>query len=135
MYAEPDIEYAAKKWAQTDPLLTPLVAGRVFFAFPAGTPTYPLLTVAIISGTFDAGVPVALPRLTFDCWGQTKQQASDLRRALTTALRSLDNVALTPDVHCYETTDIFYTWQPDNEAKLARYVVDATLAVRNLAAI
>ena len=135
MYDEPDVEYAAKQWAQADALLSPLLAGRVFFAFPAGAATLPLLTVAIVSGTFDPAVPVAYPRLTFDCWGRTKKEASDLRRALTTALRDLDNVAMTADVYCYGVDDIFIAWQPDNEAKLARYVVDATFKVRNLAAV
>ena len=135
MYDEPDIEHAAKVWAQGDALLSPLVAGRVFFAFPAGTPTLPLMTLAIITGGFDPSTPIAYPRLTFDCWGRTKKEASDLRRALTTALRRLDNRAMTSDVHCFGVDDIFYTWQPDNEAKLARYVVDATFKVYNLAAV
>lgn len=130
MIDDPDTEAAVRTWARAEPSLSALLGGRVFFAFPAGEPALPLLTLSQVSGGFDPTTPVAFPRLTFDCWGRTKQEAATLRWTLVTALRRFSGVNLTPDVHCYGVDDIFVAWQPDNEARLARYVVDATFRVR-----
>lgn len=129
----PDVEFAAKKWAANHPYLASL-GGRVFFAFPEGSPTLPLITVSIISGSFDPGPAIAATRLTWSAWGSTKKAASDAKRALVAAMRSADNVALDPTTHCFGVEDIFETWLPDDEAKLARYVVDATFRTASLTA-
>jgi hypothetical protein len=126
----PDTEAAVKAAAKT---ALPVLAGRVFYSVPEGTPALPLLTVALISGGPDNGeAPLDRPRLTFSCWGKTKLEASDLYRDLVTWLRRLDSVQLDSSTFCYGVTDIFATWQPDDEARLARYVVDATLTVRSI---
>lgn len=107
----PDSEDDARTWARS---AIPLVAGRVFFGFPPDSPALPLITVSRISGISDDTVPVDYPRLTWSVWGANKKQAADVWRQLVDALR--DNGAF----------DIFSVWLPDSEAKLARYVVDAT---------
>lgn len=123
-----DEEMAVKTWLKAHPLLTPLVAGRVFFGVPEGSPAMPLVTVALLAGSLAA--PVAHSRLTFDCWAKTKQDAVQLRNALLAALCDLSGDLLDGDTFCYNTYDHVVTWVPDDEAKLARYVVDATFSVR-----
>lgn len=125
----PDAEFGAKTWAKAEPLLAAL-GGRVFFAVPEGSPTFPLVTVAQVSGQFDPSAPVDHPRLSFDVWDLTKKGASDLKRALIEALFTLNHSQLDPSTYCYYVDDITSVWLPDNEARLARYVVDATFHVR-----
>ncbi len=131
----PDTEDAARTWARA---ALPTFSGRVFFGFPAGTPALPLLTVARVSGSTDPGPAIDYPRLTWSVWGQNKKDAADGMRALVAALRGINSsggVALNPVTWCYQVEDIFTVWIPDDEAKLARYVVDVTLVVRvNVAA-
>ena len=55
-------------------------------------------------------------------------------RELVDKLRQIRGVHLDPTTWRDEVVDIFTTWQPDNEAKLARYVVDATMVVRSTVA-
>lgn len=120
----PDTEQAVRSAART---AFPALAGRVFYAVPSGTPALPLLTVALISGGPEDGeAPLDRPRLTFSCWAKDKKAASDLRRALIAWLRALVGVQLDPTTYCYEVSNIASTWAPDDEAELARYVVDAT---------
>ena len=124
----PDTEYGARNWAKTHPLLTS-IAGRAFFRMPAGEPAFPLITVNQIDGvTEDNGIDHI--RLTFEVWGQNKKSASDVKRSLCTALARCVDVQLDGDTYVYYVDDVFSTWQYDNEAELARYVVDATFHVR-----
>jgi hypothetical protein len=125
----PDTEFGAKTWAKAEPLLAAL-GGRVFFAVPEGSPTFPLVTVSQISGSIENYVPIDHPRLTFEVWDLTKRGAADLKRALITALWRVNNVQLDASTFCYNVDDITSLWLPDNEARLARYVVDATFHVR-----
>lgn len=120
----PDVEYAVKKWTQT---AVPSVAGRVFFAVPAGTPTFPLGAVSLVGGTVDYVAGVEFPRVSWRVWGRTKKEASDGRRELVTALQRIDGVLLDEGCWCAEANTIVSLWLPDDEAKLASYVVDATL--------
>jgi hypothetical protein len=122
----PDVEYAVKKWTQT---AVPSVGGRVFFAVPAGTPTFPLAVCSLVGGTTDTVAAVEFPRVSWRVWGRTKKEASDARRELVTALQRIQGVALDEVTWCAEANTIVSLWLPDDEAKLASYVVDATLAV------
>lgn len=125
----PDVEGAVKAAAK---VALPSVFGHVFYAVPAGQPGLPLLTVSQISGGPDEGeAPTASIRLTFACWGANKLEAVTLKRALVSWLRGLNNVNLDPTCFCYGVTFIAETWLPDDEAQLARYVVDATFTVRS----
>lgn len=135
----PDTEFAARAWARADPLLSPLLAGRVFFGYPAAQataggavrePELPLMTVAELFEVPDPGPAVAASRLTWQVWGKDKQQASNVKRALVAALRGLRGTLLLPGVQCDGVDQITSVWAPNDEAKLARYVVDATMQVK-----
>ena len=123
----PDTEAAARAWARVHPLLAPVVAGRVFFGFPPGDPALPLITVAELADTPDAGPDVTACRLTWQVWGKDKATASDAKRALVAALRGIASDPLTAEVECAYADQITTVWLPDDESRLARYVVDATL--------
>lgn len=120
----PDVEYAVKKWTQT---ALPSVGGRVFFAVPAGTPTFPLAVCSLVGGTTDYVAGVEFPRVSWRIWGRTKKEASDGRRELVTALQRIDGDLLDVGCWCSEANTIVSLWLPDDEAKLASYVVDSTL--------
>jgi hypothetical protein len=132
--AIPDVEYAAKKWTQT---AVPSVSGRVFFAVPASrvidgqviAPTMPLVALSLVGGTTDTVAGIEYPRLSWRVWGRTKKEASDGRRELITALQRIQGVLLDEGCWCSEANTIVSLWLPDDEAKLASYVVDATLVV------
>lgn len=122
----PDTEAAVKTAAK---VALPVLGGRVFYSLPESY-ALPVLTVAQVSGgPQNTEAPIEQPRLTFSCWGKDKLDASDLRRALVGWLRSLTDVQLDDTTWCYGVADIFATWQPDDDARLARYVVDATFTV------
>lgn len=123
----PDTEGAVKAALKA---ALPQVAGRVFYKVPKGTPSLPLVTLALISGGPDDGeAPIDEPRLTFDCWAVSKEEASDVKRALVSWMRSLSGTMLDDHTFCYYVSGINVTWLPDNDAQLARYVVDATFTV------
>lgn len=126
----PDTEEAVRSWARGHALLSPLLAGRVFFGFPAGAATLPLVVLTRVAGTTDEEAAVDYPRISFSVWGRNKKDAADTMRALVGALRSARGVQLDADTYCYDVTDIVTLWLPDDEAKLARYVVDCTFIVR-----
>lgn len=130
----PDVEAAAKAWAKAHALLTPQVAGRVFYGYPAGEPALPLITVAELIDTPDPGPHVTACRLTWQVWGENKQQASDAKRALVAAMRDVQGAQLAPGCWCDYVDAITSVWLPDDEARLARYVVDATFLVRAMTA-
>ena len=123
----PDVEYAVKKWTQT---AVPSLGGRVFFAVPAGTPTFPLGVCSLVGGSMDTVAGVEFPRVSWRLWGRTKKEASDARRELVTALQQINGVLLDEVTFCHEANTIVSLWLPDDEAKLASYAVDATLVVR-----
>jgi hypothetical protein len=122
----PDVEYAVKKWTQT---AVPSVGGRVFFAVPAGTPTFPLVVCSLVGGTTDDVAGVEFPRMSWRIWGRTKKEASDGRRELVTALQRIQGELLDATTWCSSADTIVSLWLPDDEAKLASYAVDATLVV------
>lgn len=130
----PDTEDAARTWARA---AVPYFGGRVFFGVPAGSPALPLVTVARVSGPTDPGPAVDYPRLTWQVWGKNKKDATDGMRALISALRGINRsggVALNATTWCFGVENIFTTWQPDDEAQLARYIVDADMPTRTYVA-
>lgn len=138
-----DVEYAAKQWAKAHPYLSPLVAGRVWFALPPGDVPMPCLVVSLLTESVDMGPAVQGTRLTWDCWSDAtaadptmrgKAGAVRLKNALVAALREAPASMLMPGVECVSIgDDLFVNWQPDQEANAARYVVDVTVGTRAVA--
>lgn len=126
-----DVEGALRTWEKTHPLLVPVVAGRVFFGYPDGSPALPLLTLSRAGGAPQRGeAPLEDVRISHSVWGSNKKMAIDGVKALTSALHSLSNVVLDEFTYAYSAEVTNVLWLPDQEAKLARYVCDAIVTVR-----
>jgi hypothetical protein len=130
MTVAPDTEQGVKAHAKAN-LAPELLAGRVFFSMPEGTPPLPLVTVEQVGGTYDDTAPVDRPRLSFSCWGVNKAQASTVRRALLDYLFDLPGTDLDDGTHCYEVADFAVLFLRDPGGQLCRYVVDATVSARS----
>jgi len=127
-----DVEGSLRTWARNHPLLTPLLAGRVFFGVPAASPVLPLVTVARIGGGPQPGeAPLEDVRITFEVWAKGKEDATEVMTNLVEALFDMRNDTLPGDTHGYSAQDVNVLWQPDNTAKLARYIVDCAVTVRS----
>lgn len=125
-----DAEAAVRTWLRQE--LTDL-DGRVFFAIPDGSPTFPLITVGRLGGGPQIGeAELEDVRLECQVWAKNKKTAVDVVRALTSLVFTAADVALDPEVWCYGFTVDSVTWAPDPSVKLSRYVVDLTATVRVL---
>ena len=102
----------------------------MFYGVPAGTPVLPLVTITELVTTVDKVAPVERVRLSHQCWGRNKAEAAAVRRELVSLLQSIQGVRLDATTFCHYVTDISSSWVPDDEAKLARYVIDATYVNR-----
>lgn len=128
-----DVENAHRLWLRGK---IETVAGRVLFAYPEQRPdepdpVLPLITVQRVGGGPLGGeAPLDDARLSYECWGRNKREADIAARALVGLLRDTAGVQLSDDVYLYGVHDITTLWAPDDEAKLARYIVTATSTVR-----
>lgn len=132
----PDTEWALREW-----LRVRLGTGvKVWFDVPSGTPTFPIVTVGgRIGGGPDVSGILDQPRITFAVWGgpggDGRKLARETMTALVGVLESAENVPLDAATYAYGIVVDSIQWLPDEtdrDNRLARYVVDASLAVRSL---
>lgn len=129
--ALPDVEAAVKAWAKT--LALPGVAGRIFFGHPKN-PKYPLVEIARIGGLPDRYAPVDVARISWSVWASDKQTAIEVARVLAGALADVGawSYGSGADTCTIDGAEIVLgpLWRPDEEAHLARYIIDSTVTVR-----
>lgn len=126
------IEQAVKSWLMTTDV-APLVqrgAGvfSIYLAMPPAAPV-PAVVVSLIGGgpRPRADLPVSRYRLSFDCWGSSRDEASLIARTLLAALGDLSGV--TVDGVTLGGADVInMVWLPDPDSDTARYIVDALIA-------
>ena len=123
-----DAEELVKAYLKASPLITDEVQGRVFYSTPAGEPTYPLITLSEVSGVADAATGET-QRISFDCWGRNKAEASDVKLTLLEVLHDMVGKQLDEDARCAGISNVFTTFLRDPELPLCRYVVDADVFV------
>lgn len=126
------VEQAVKSWlTSTD--VAPLVqrsAGvySIYLAMPAAAPV-PSVIVSLIGGgpRARADLPESRYRLSFDCWGTSRDEASLIARTLLAALGDLSGV--TVDGVTLGGADVInMVWLPDPDSDTPRYIVDALIA-------
>lgn len=83
-----DVEAAVKAWAKAHPLLTPLIAGRVFLAPNANSAAH--IHLERVGGTADASeAPVDHARIRFHCWSPNNNQAAAIAYTVMRACREM----------------------------------------------
>jgi hypothetical protein len=133
----PDSEWSIRSWLRSE-----LPTVGVYFDPPkGGNVKFPLITIpGRIGGIPDVYLPfLDNPRISFQIWGGTggggRDQARQVMSLLAELLVTSENIPLDAQTYAYGATIDLVTWSPDDsdpDNVLARYVLDATLAVRSL---
>lgn len=126
-----DVEGGVRAWARANSSITAAVSTRTFFGFPDGG-QLPLLTLARVGGAPEPGeAPLDTARISFHCWGRTKQEAAAVAAALKSAAQSLRaGIPMGADLIAYGASVVLDLWQPDPANDRPRYVVDVVFTVR-----
>lgn len=128
----PDTEWSLREWLRAE-----LPTIKTWFDVPAGTPTFPLITI----GGRIGGAPDAIldyPRVSFSVWGGPGGNGRKLARtamsALVELIQAAENTPLDAETYAYGGTVDSVLWLPDESDsanRLARYVVDVSFTVRS----
>lgn len=130
------VDLAVKTWLAGSSVaaLLPTAGGSVaaYLAMPKSSPV-PALLITLVSGGPRAGadLPTAQYRLSFDCLGTTRAQASAVCLELVAVLQDLgvgDAGVLAEGVYLASAEVLMMRWQPDPNSDTARYIVDALIA-------
>ena len=130
----PDTEWAIREWLRTE-----LAGIKSWFGTPKGSPSYPYIEiVGRIGGAPDVYTPLDNPRVSFACWGGPggggRELAVNAMRDLVELIHDTEATLLDPETFGYTGTVDSILWTPDDsdpDNSLARYIVDATFAVRS----
>jgi hypothetical protein len=137
-----DEEWALRAWLRAQ---TWTVDTFVAMGLPKGPGKFPTVEiVGRIGGGPEAVAPIDRPRVSFGCWGgpggNGRSLAVTARNDLVGFLHTLEESEIAPATedgpgpYVFTAYDITALWVPDEtdpNNPLARYVVDATLAVRS----
>lgn len=135
MIAFPDTEAVVRAWIRS--LDLPDVGGKVFFAIPK-RPTFPLVSISRLGDRPDRYTPVDTALISCDVWCNDSHGGKNgaFKIAGLLAAHLNDPAAYTHTSDGVSTVidggDVTLgpLWRPDEEAHLARYVVDATITCR-----
>lgn len=127
------VESVVKTWlAGTS--VAPLVARspgvfNIFLAMPPAAPIPSVIISQVGGGPLPRkDIPECRYRLSFDCWGTSRSQASQIARALMGELDGLGYSGEVIDGVYLGTADILsMLWRPDPDSDTARYIVDALI--------
>lgn len=128
-----EAEGPIRTWARGQTALTSVVgASGIFFGAPKARPL-PVITMSRIGGSPVLGeTPIDSVTISFDVWGRTKQEASQLAAVLASLIESLQpGTLLDASLRCKGASIVLFLWRPDTSADppIPRYVVDATFSV------
>jgi hypothetical protein len=126
-----DVEGRVRAWARANAFVVAEVGTRTFFGFPDGA-DLPLLTLRRVGGGTDDGeAPIDSARISFECWGRTKQEAAAAAAAVKSAAESLPaGTPMGADAICYGASVELDLWLPEPKTDRPRYVVDVVFTVR-----
>ncbi len=128
-----DAAYLVKDWLLTLPSVTALVplpttGAAIFLAMPSGAPN-PVILINQVGGNPNArdDLPLATTRLSFDVYGRTRAQASQIAHALIAELDALARYGSFSDggMTLYHAQVAGSRWLPDPDSDTPRYIVDA----------
>lgn len=133
-YAE--AEGVVRSWLLTTgvaPMVTRTDGGvSIFLAMPTGSPI-PAVVLSRVGGAARPrkDLPEDQARISFDCWGKSRAQASSIAYAVMSELDSLSRAQgyTLGSTSLVAAETLALVWQPDPESDTARYVVDALVTV------
>lgn len=131
-----DIESETKRWLLTTSV-APLIlkSGGIYSAYlamPLSAPA-PSVIISMVGGgpTRSKDIPQADYRISFDCWGSSRDQAGTIARTLIAELESLPRtggyVDLITGTYIGSAQVLLLRWQPDPDSDKPRYIVDALI--------
>lgn len=124
----PDVEQATRVWLRS---ITTSAAGRVYFGTPDKTTNDPFVTLFRVGGgPLISEVPTDAARISFSCWAQTKHAAQQLSAEVASAVFNLRAGDVMGECTVCFATMLSSLWVPDSQSGTPRYIVDATIAVR-----
>lgn len=132
-------DLAARDWARSNALISAVAGTRIYLEVPkdyrqftkdlksdiAATRTaaqakFPFISVSRIGGAPPSeGTPLDDARISFQCWGASGAQASQLAAALVSAVYARSSAVVLSQLY-----------RPDTDSDLPRYVVDVLFKVR-----
>lgn len=129
-----DVETAVKRWlsgGEVAALVQRNALPMIFLAMPKGSPVPSVILSLIGGGPIRADLPETLYRMSFDCWGTTRDEAGAIARTVVAELESLSltggYVEPTTGVYLGAAQVIMHRWQPDPDSDTPRYIVDALI--------
>jgi uncharacterized protein DUF3168 len=129
------VDVALKLWllsSDVAPLVKqPSGAYAVHMAMPKSSPV-PSIIINLVSGgpLSRADLPATRYRISFDCWGTTRDEASLIARTVIDLLEqiSVGNTGiLAAGVWLGAAENVSMRWLPDPESDTPRYIVDALI--------
>lgn len=130
----PDAEAAVRAWVRSLASLAAPINRRVFFSHPTN-PTFPYVMLHQLGAPTDPYLPTSWARMSFDVWADRaaggKAAASLIARTLAAEIVSLAAWTGYPGAQI-DGAEISSgpTWMPDEDAHIARYVVDVVFTIR-----
>ena len=137
-----DIEGGLKAWLETHPVLAPLVGGivsgdtyrsaRVFLGMPSPGPgAWPVFSIYRIGGgPMNADVPVDVPRVQIDVWGDIGKKVAcfNVTKTLVSTLLDLPcGTLLSSEVRVLGVSNVTVPYVPDRDNGRPRYSVNAVI--------
>lgn len=129
------VDQAVRQWLLSTPVAPLVQRGdggySLYLSMPSAAPV-PALTVRLVGGGPRDGkdLPEGRYRLSFDCWGTTRDQAGQVALTLISQLLALgcdyDGPTLAGTT-LGAASVLGFRWLPDPESDEARYVVDALI--------
>lgn len=132
MTALPESEGSVRAWLRATSPITALVDSRTYFAMPTqDRPQTPFIVFYRTSGTPDQHW-TDHPDITIECWGENKNEASNLAKVVAQELLSLDEGShIVIDGVRYAGASINRGPVPmSGTSKAKRYIVEATFHMR-----
>jgi len=119
-----DIEFAAREWLRTLPVVGP----HVYFGVPDTIPEGHFTTLGRVGGGPGTGTsPFDGARLSFSAWGRTKREAGDLARALVDIFTEVEEQNIGNGCKVRGASVDLMLWQPAADTGRPRYIVDVTV--------
>lgn len=102
---------------------------NVFLAMPTSSPLPAVVVSRVGGGPTSSELPEDVSRLSFQCWGTSRPQVSDIAYALMGELDSLSRLGgyTSGNATLAAAEVLSLLWLPDPESDTARYVVDALM--------
>jgi hypothetical protein len=125
-----DVEGPLRAWLRAQPDLATFTASHIYFSAPDTTDRPDCwLTLRRIGGGLNQGdLMEDQPLISFGCWGRSRQKAAELAALLVDVLvHDLNRPVEMPPLTALGAQVTLWSYEPDLEVPVPRYVVDAII--------